>query len=148
MTYSEPAPCLRLIRRAARPLDTIMNKRNRIYPLLLMFGAVCFIIGLIGLFVSIDPALASIIEVMSSIGILALVIRIRQHPIRRVDNFSAPLSSYGLGILSACRWIISHRHLQFIHWPQTDHLIESVAILLISISVIWVLVRNNPTASR
>lgn len=42
-----------------------MNKRNRIYPLLLIFGAVCFIIGLIGLFVFIDPALASIINITS-----------------------------------------------------------------------------------
>lgn len=91
----------------------------------------------------------SFIEVMSGIGILAMVIRIRQHPdtprsqfertALRVTGSSFYLLALGLGVSAVYNMVIGHK-------PETT--VPGLIISLISIAVMWALVNGKRKVGR
>ncbi|MCC6299725.1 MAG: cation transporter [Anaerolineales bacterium] len=91
----------------------------------------------------------SFIEVMSGIGILAMVIRIRQHPdtprsqfertALRVTGASFYLLALGLGVSALYNAIVEHT-------PETT--IPGLVISIVSIAVMWALVSGKRKVGR
>ena len=91
----------------------------------------------------------SFIEVMSGIGILAMILRIRQHPdtprsqsemtALRITGTSFYLLAVGLAITALYNLVTAHK-------PETS--VPGLVISLISIAVMWLLVRGKRKVGR
>ena len=137
------------------------SQRNRFYNFALWLAIFTIVYNLLEGLVSIyfgaqDEALTlfgfgvdSFIEVASGIGILAMVIRIRQHPDTPRGQFEQTalrITGWGFYLLAAGLFITAIYNLFTGHRPTTT--LSGTIISLISIAVMWALVTGKRKVGR
>jgi len=139
-------------------LQTDLNKYWQ-YALWLALFTICYnlVEGLVSIYFGVQDetltlfgfGIDSFIEVMSGIGILAMVLRIRKHPgasrsqfertALRITGTSFFILAVGLGITAAFNLFTGHK-------PETT--LPGLVIALISIGVMWLLVAEKRQVGR